>query len=80
MRGRPLHGSHPCTRQPAFPYSGVPPNPQHHSDGIHEPGIPLRMDGPLELSLRLPAYTARGQLYLGRVVSAQPARFTLEPQ
>ncbi len=47
---------------------------------LPEPGIPLRMAGPLELSLRLPAYTARGQLYLGRVVSAQPARFTLEPQ
>jgi len=47
---------------------------------LPEAGIPLRLAGPMELSLRLPAYTARGQLFLGRAVSAQPARFTLEPQ
>jgi hypothetical protein len=47
---------------------------------LPERSIPLRLAGPLELTLRLPAYTARGQLYLGRVVSTQPARFTLEPR
>lgn len=47
---------------------------------LPEAGIPLRLTGPLELTLRLPAYTARGQLLLGRVISGPSTRFTLEPQ
>lgn len=47
---------------------------------LPEPGLPVRMTGPAELDLALPAYCARGRLYLGRAVSIRHAEYSVEEQ
>jgi hypothetical protein len=41
-------------------------------------GVPVRMVGPSDLELRLPAYGGRRSLYLGRAVGIASARFTVQ--
>jgi hypothetical protein len=45
---------------------------------LPEKKIPVRMTGPSELELSLPPYCGRGHLYLGRAVSAQQVKFSVE--
>ena len=45
---------------------------------LPEQNIPVRMMASSELEVSLPPYSARGRLYLGRAVSAGPAKFTVE--
>lgn len=47
---------------------------------LPEQNIPVRMVAPSELEVSLPPYGARGRLYLGRAVSAGPAKFTVEDE
>ncbi len=75
-----------CTDLLLFPDSRLSPHPaalRIRSTApidyiLPETGVPLRLASPLELTMKLPAYTARGELQLGRIVTPQPARFTLE--
>jgi hypothetical protein len=46
---------------------------------IPEKNVPIRATGPTQMELRLPPYTTRGRLYLGRAVSSRATQFTLEP-
>ena len=47
---------------------------------LPEENMPVRMVGPSELELSLPPYCGRGLMYLGRAVTANPARFTVEEE
>jgi len=45
-----------------------------------EQGVPVRMTGPSELELNLPAYSGRSRMLLGRAVSAARAEFRVEEE
>jgi hypothetical protein len=45
---------------------------------LPEQGVPVRMAGPSELELTLPAYSGRSRMLLGRAVSATRAEFRVE--
>lgn len=45
---------------------------------LPEKGVPLRLTGPRQLEIVLPAFSGRGRQYLGRVVTPESARFEIE--
>jgi hypothetical protein len=47
---------------------------------LPEQNIPVRMAAPSSLVLSLPAYGARGNMYLGRAVTDTPSAFTVEEE
>jgi hypothetical protein len=47
---------------------------------LPEEKMPVKMVGPSELELSLPPYCGRGRMYLGRVVTAVSADFTVEEE
>jgi hypothetical protein len=47
---------------------------------LPEEGLPIRMSGPRQLELSLPPYCGRARMYLGRVVTAARAEFTIEEE
>jgi hypothetical protein len=47
---------------------------------LPEEKIPVRMTGPSEIELKLPAYCGRSRMLLGRAVSVAPAAFRVEEE